>query len=85
VSEKQFAGLGLNVDKVKEFKIGKRPAREWVYSGDIQGLKLTFLAWAVERGDDIYLLTCTSPSETFSKYESIFRESLKTFEFRGKR
>jgi len=81
LSESQFEQLGLDLLESKEIKIGDRDAIRWNYAGRVQGRELQFLALAVERDEDVILLTCTAPRKVFKDYEAIFRKSLESFAF----
>jgi hypothetical protein len=81
LSESQFDQAGFDVRESKEFDIGDRAAVRWMYTGRVQGRELQFLALAVERGEDVILLTCVAPMRVFKDHEPAFRKSLESFAF----
>ena len=81
VSRVQFQTAGFEILGDRRFTIGDHGAVEWSYAGKIQDLELKFLARAVERGDQIFLITCTGLKDSFDKYEEQFRASLESFAF----
>ena len=74
--------MGWEVVSQKLLKVGTRDAFECVYTGALgPSPRLKFIAWAIESGDDVVLITGTSLEKHFDEYEATFRKSLSTLTF----
>jgi hypothetical protein len=83
VSRAQFSTAGFEVLDERRFAIGDHGAVEWTYKGKVQDRDMKYIAWAVEREEQIFLITCTSLESSFEKYEAQFKASLESFAFTG--
>lgn len=81
LSRAQFSTAGFEILEERRFTVGDHGAVEWTYDGRIQDRDLRFLAWAVERGDRIFLITCAGSRDSFDRYGARFRASLESFAF----
>ena len=81
-SDTQLKSVGWEVVSQKLLKVGTRDAFECVYTGTLgPSPRLKFIAWAIESGDDVVLITGTSLEKHFDEYEATFRKSLSTLTF----
>lgn len=78
-SEAQFAALGAEIVKIGERRVGKAPALELAYRTTMNGRRLVHLALAVERGTEIFLVTCTATEADLAADEASFRRTLAGF------
>lgn len=81
VSRAQFETAGFEILDARRFMVGEHNAVEWSYAGKTRDLDLRFLARAVERGDQVFLITCTGLRDSFDRYEEQFKASLESFTF----
>ena len=57
-------------------KVGAHAACEYVYKGELQGMRMKFVALAIDATDHVLLATGTCTEEQFAAQEPIFKASL---------
>ncbi len=75
----EFKGMGLKVNSDTDTTVSGRDALIVDYEGKMAGRELRWLALAVVDKEQVLLVTCTAPKDSFEKYEKGFRACLDSF------
>jgi hypothetical protein len=81
LSARQLEASGFEVSSREPRKVGENRAVEWLYSGELQGRRMRFIGLAIEKGEQVFLLTATALESSFAEHEKAFREALSSFRF----
>jgi len=78
-SRNQFQQMGLTINSDTDLTVSGKDAVLFNYEGAMGGRELRWLALAVIDAEQVFLVTCTAPKDTFGRYEKQFHACLDSF------